>query len=290
MYRDHANNRIVLCTDGVANEGNTGPESILQQVRTDADRGIYLSAIGFGMGNYNDVLLEQLADRGDGNYYYVDNLEEARRVFVENLTGTLQTVARDVKVQVEFDPTRVLRYRLLGYENRDVADQDFRNDRVDAGEVGAGHGVTALYELKLARGVRQGRIAAVRVRYARVERKSAGDSKAQEIEADFDASDLRSNIDRASPYLRLDAAAAEFAEILRGSFWARNHQIPGLLPLARDAAQNLNEPTAREFVSLAERAVGLSETLSPQERDDRTPPRDWERRQWEWRRERGDVR
>src|SRR5205823_899226 len=128
QYRPEANNRIVLCSDGVANVGNTGPQSILERARNEADRGIHLSTIGFGMGNYNDVLMEQLADKGDGNYYYVDDLAEARRVFVENLTGTLQTIAKDAKIQVEFDPSRVLRYRLLGFENRDVADRDFRND------------------------------------------------------------------------------------------------------------------------------------------------------------------
>src|SRR5688500_4192831 len=155
-HRPGTIHRLVLCSDGVANVGATGPESILARVRTEADRGIQLTTIGFGMGNYNDVLMEQLADRGDGNHYYVDGIDEAPRGHLENLTGTLQTIARDAKVQVEFDSTRVLRYRLLGFENRDVADHDFRNDRVDAGEIGAGHEVTALYEVKLARGVETG--------------------------------------------------------------------------------------------------------------------------------------
>ncbi len=119
-------------------------------MRYQSDRGIHLSTIGFGMGNYNDVLMETLADKGDGNYYYVDRIEEAARVFRENLTGTLQTLGRDAKIQVEFDPEQVARWRLIGYENRDVADRDFRNDAVDAGEIGAGHRVVALYEIKLA--------------------------------------------------------------------------------------------------------------------------------------------
>ena len=112
------------------------------------------------MGNYNDVLMERLANDGDGNYAYVDTLSQARRVFVENLTGMLQVIAKDAKVQVDFDPNVVSRYRLLGYENRRIADRDFRNDTVDAGEVGAGHTVTALYEIKFQEGV-QGRIATV---------------------------------------------------------------------------------------------------------------------------------
>ena len=113
------------------------------------DEGVTLTTVGFGMGNYNDVLMEQLANDGNGTYHYVDTLAEARRLFVENLTGTLQYIAQDAKIQVEFDAETVRSYRLLGYENRDVADEDFRNDEVDAGEVGAGHTVTALYEIKI---------------------------------------------------------------------------------------------------------------------------------------------
>ncbi len=101
------------------------------------------------MGNFNDVLMEQLANNGNGSYAYVDNLNEAQRIFVENLTGTLQIIAKDAKVQVEFNPQNVSRYRLLGYENRSLADEDFRKDDVDAGEIGSGHSVTALYEIKL---------------------------------------------------------------------------------------------------------------------------------------------
>ena len=165
-FRPESINRLVLCSDGVANVGRTGPESILARVEREAGDGIELTTVGFGMGNYNDVLMEQLADRGDGNYAYVDTLDEARRIFVENLTGTLQTIASDAKIQVEFDPEAVSRYRLLGYENRDVADQHFRDDTVDAGEIGAGHRVTALYEIKLAdEPRRRGPLAEVRLRY-----------------------------------------------------------------------------------------------------------------------------
>jgi len=148
-YRAGGINRLVLCSDGVANEASTRAEEILAHVRRESDGGIHLSAVGVGMGNYNDVLLERLADRGDGNYAYVDDLAEARRVFGENLAGTLRTVAEDAKVQVEFAPDAVERWRLIGYENRRVADEDFRDDAVDAGEVGAGHQVTALFEVKL---------------------------------------------------------------------------------------------------------------------------------------------
>ncbi|RKX28454.1 MAG: VWA domain-containing protein, partial [Candidatus Zixiibacteriota bacterium] len=142
-------NRIILCSDGVANVGRTGPDDILKQIKEYANKGITLTAVGFGMGNFNDVLMEKLGNKGNGSYAYVDKLPEARRVFVENLTGMLQVIARDVKIQVEFDPEVVRSYRLLGYENRDVDDNKFRDDKEDGGEIGAGHEVTALYEIKL---------------------------------------------------------------------------------------------------------------------------------------------
>jgi Ca-activated chloride channel family protein len=256
-YRAKAINRIVLCSDGVANVGVTGPESILADVRTGADRGIHLTTIGFGMGNYNDVLMEQLADRGDGNHYYVDEIGEARRVFVEKLTGTLETIAKDAKVQVEFDSTRVVRYRLLGFENRDVADRDFRNDKVDAGEIGAGHEVTALYEVKLAPRVTQGTIATVRFRYARPEQQGGGAPQVREMERRFDAAALGHRFEDAAPRFRLDAAVAEFAEILRGSYWARDGRLSDVLSVARDAARDLQDEASTEFVTLVERAATL---------------------------------
>lgn len=256
-YRKGTINRVVLCSDGVANVGLTGPESILRQVRTASDHGIHLSTIGFGMGNYNDVLMEQLADKGDGNYYYVDDLDEARRVLVENLTGTLQTIAKDAKIQVEFDSTRVLRYRLLGFENRDVADRDFRNDKVDAGEIGAGHEVTALYEVKLAPGVARGTLATVRLRYAAPERNRGAAPRVREIERRFDVGDMSRRIEDASPRLRLDAAVAEFAEILKGSYWARESRLTDVLAMARGAARELADPASTGFVALVEKAVSL---------------------------------
>ena len=266
-YQPGAINRVVLCSDGVANVGVTGPESILAQVRTEADRGIHLTTIGFGMGNYNDVLMEQLADRGDGNHYYVDDIVEARRVFIENLTGTLQTIAKDAKVQVEFDSTRVIRYRLLGFENRDVADRDFRNDKVDAGEIGAGHEVTALYEVKLAPGATQGTLATVRLRYARPDQEGAGAPQVRELEQRFDAAALGRRFEDAAPRFRLDAAVAEFAEILRGSYWAKGGRLSDVLSVARDAARSLRDDTTARFVSLVEKAAALSGRSKPGERE-----------------------
>ncbi len=163
-FRPGAINRVILCSDGVANVGVTGPDAILEEIRGYTETGITLTTVGFGMGNFNDVLMEQLADKGDGNYAYVDTLDEARRLFVDNLTSTLQVIAKDAKVQVDFNKEVVARYRLIGYENRAVADQDFRNDTVDAGEIGAGHHVTALYAVILNPGA-QGRLATVQLRW-----------------------------------------------------------------------------------------------------------------------------
>lgn len=142
-------NRVVLASDGVANVGLTDPEGLVGLIRDDADRGIQLVTIGVGMGNFNDVIMETLANDGDGFYAYVDDVTEAERLFSDELVSTLLTVAIDAKIQVEFDDDAVESYRLLGYENRAVLDDDFRNDDVDAGELGAGHQATALYELVL---------------------------------------------------------------------------------------------------------------------------------------------
>jgi Ca-activated chloride channel family protein len=142
-------NRIILATDGDFNVGTSDLDSLKKLIEQKREEGISLSVLGFGTGNYNDQLMEQLADVGNGNYAYIDGLNEARKVLVEELPSTLMTIAKDVKIQVEFNPDMVKEYRLLGYENRGLAREDFNNDKVDAGEIGAGHTVTALYELVL---------------------------------------------------------------------------------------------------------------------------------------------
>ncbi len=260
-------NRVILCSDGVANVGRTGADEILARIGRDASRGIELTTVGFGMGNYNDVLMEKLANNGNGNYFYVDQLREARRVFVENVTGTLQTIAQQVKAQVEFNDDVVRRYRLLGYENRDVADKDFRNDAVDAGEIGAGHEVTALFEIKLEKNARdRGRLATVRVRHEDpvtfeiTERKR--DVDLREAHKDFNATD---------PTFRLDAAVAEFAEILRHSYWAKDSDLNEVYRVAYMAASELrSREQADEFLRLVDRAKGLRDGLA----------QNWDRPDW----------
>ncbi|MGB4336926.1 MAG: VWA domain-containing protein [Chromatiaceae bacterium] len=143
-------NRVILATDGDFNVGMVNHEALIQLIEQERAKGISLTTLGFGGGNYNDQLMEQLADKGNGNYAYLDTLQEARKVLVDELASTLETIAGDVKLQIEFNPAQVAEYRLIGYENRLLAREDFNNDRVDAGEVGAGHSVTALYEITLA--------------------------------------------------------------------------------------------------------------------------------------------
>lgn len=140
-------NRVILCTDGDFNVGVSDDGSLTRLIEEKAKSGVFLSVLGFGMGNYQDAKLELLADKGNGNYGYIDSKREAEKLLVEQINGTLVTIAKDVKLQVEFNPATVQRYRLIGYENRRLQKEDFPNDQVDAGEIGAGHTVTALYEI-----------------------------------------------------------------------------------------------------------------------------------------------
>ncbi len=255
-FEEGAINRVILCSDGVANVGRTGPESILARIAAYADRGIELTTVGFGMGNYNDALMERLADTGDGRYAYVDALPEARRIFAEELTGTLLTVARDARAQVDFNPETVARYRLLGYENRDIADERFRDPTVDAGEVGAGHTVTALYEVKLQPGVRRrsrALLATLSLRW----RPAAGGAE-QEIQRSLAFRDLAPSWEAATPALRLASLAAEFAEILRGAYWARGGDMGEVLRRAQELAPAFaGDPRMADFVGLAAAAAEL---------------------------------
>ena len=146
-FKKGGTNRVILCTDGDFNVGVTSPGELVAMIQDKAKTGIFLSVFGVGMGNLKDATLEKLADKGNGNYAYIDTLAEGRKVFVEQMTGTLFTIAKDVKVQVEFNPAQVAAYRLIGYEDRLLAKEDFNDDTKDAGVMGAGHTVTALYEI-----------------------------------------------------------------------------------------------------------------------------------------------
>ncbi|MEE8523947.1 MAG: von Willebrand factor type A domain-containing protein [Thermoanaerobaculia bacterium] len=253
--RRGAINRVILCSDGVANVGRTSADSILERIRRDADQGVELTTVGFGMGNYNDTMMERLADTGNGRYAYVDSLDEARRIFVEDLTGTLQTIAAEARVQVEFNPEVVSRYRLLGYENRDIADERFRDDTIDAGEIGAGHTVTALYEVKLeGKPKRQSEIATLHLRWA-----SAAAGKMVEISHTVTGKDFAPTWDKASPALRLTSLVAEFAELLKQTYWSKGGEIDGVFFRAQQvSAEFAGDRKVAEFVSLVGRAAEYS--------------------------------
>ncbi len=247
-YRSDATNRVILCSDGVANVGNVDANSILEFVHGYIKEGIYLSTFGFGMGNLNDTLLEQLADRGNGVYAYIDTLEEAQRLFVEELTSTLQTIALDAKVQVDFNPDVVACYRLMGYENRAVADQDFRNDSVDAGEIGAGHHVVAMYAVMF-NPEAQGRIATVQLRW-----QDPQTYQVTEINGNLNTWDLAGSFEQADPHYQLAAAVAQYAEALRGSPWAAHTSMNRIAEIVSRLSRAMpGDEDMAEFASLVYR-------------------------------------
>ena len=252
-------NRVILCSDGVANVGQTGSDAILKEIRTYVKEGVTLTTVGFGMGNYNDILMEQLANKGNGSYAYVDTLKEAKRVFVENLTGTLQVIAKDAKIQVEFNPETVSRFRLLGYENRRLAHEDFRNDTVDAGEVGAGHSVTALYEIKLHEDA-NGKLATVSIRH-----ENPDTGNVTEVNRSISTDALKGSFEETTPTFQLAVSVAEFAEILRGSFWAQEgsleivrETLEGILPHIHAKTREHSERN-EELLSLVRKAQRFKE-------------------------------
>lgn len=254
-------NRIILCSDGVANVGVTGPAGILKQIKRFADRGITLSSIGFGMGNFNDILLEKLGNKGNGHYAYVDDIAEARRIFVDNLTGNLQVIARDVKIQVDFDPDIVRSYRLLGYENRDVDDDKFRDDKEDGGEIGAGHETTALYEIKFKDGIdelsRSKPLGTIYIRY-----KDPESFEVTEINRPIRMDVFKSKFEDTSPQFRMAAAAAEFSEILRKSYWAKGSQLSAVGEVLKDVYDKIGTSDVLELMHLVASADKLQEQLA----------------------------
>ena len=239
---------VLLLSDGVANVGATRTDDILESIGERADIG--LSTIGVGLGPFNDELMEQLANQADGTYHYIDTPSEAVRVFVDDLDGLLAYAARDAKVQVEFNSDVVRSYRLLGFENRDIEDEAFRDDARDAGEIGIGHSSTALYELELVSRLRDGRsaIATVRMRY---ERPATG--TIVELVTHLTRSAVERSFEATSPHFRLAAVAAEFAEILRASPYATSRSLSELLYQAEVVADDLHrDADAGELASLVE--------------------------------------
>jgi len=269
-YIDGGINRVLLATDGDFNVGTIDFEMLKQLVAERRGSGIGLSTLGFGSGNYNDHLMEQLAAAGNGNYAYIDTLSEARKALVDSVSSTLLTIAQDVKIQLEFNPATVAEYRLIGYENRSLEREDFTNDKVDAGEVGAGHSVTAIYEIALqgSTGIRLNdsryqpavkpatvavdELALVRVRY-----KEPGSGRSELIEQPVLQSTIRAGLQQTSERYRFAAAVAAFGQLLRGGSYTGDFDYDDVRALAR-AARGADPFGYRgEFLQLAGLASGL---------------------------------
>ncbi|RVD78338.1 vWA domain-containing protein [Pseudomonas koreensis] len=257
-------NRILLATDGDFNVGVSDFDSLKQMAVDKRKTGISLTTLGFGVDNYNEHLMEQLADAGDGNYAYIDNLREARKVLVDQLGSTLAVVAKNVKLQVEFNPAQVSEYRLLGYENRALKREDFSNDKVDAGEVGAGHTVTALYEIvpagekgwleplrygksEAAVAAKNGEMAMLRVRYQQPD-----GGKSLLIERP-----IANQVAPASEDLRFAAAVAAFSQQLKDARYTGDFSLKDTEALARGARGDDRFGLRNEFVQLVELAQSL---------------------------------
>lgn len=235
--------RVIVLTDGDTNLGrNLSAAEMLSAVKGYVAEGVTLSTVGFGMGNYRDDTMERLADNGNGNCVYIDSEDEAARVFGERHESLIEVAARDAKIQVEFDPKQVRSYRLIGYDNREVADRDFRNDRVDGGEVGIGHQVTALYEVELARTGGES-FGAVHVR-ARAPEGAAVEEHRYPLERRA----LHGSIDDAPADFRFASAVATIADVLRGAKEAPEGAMRRAVALA--AASTGGKPARREFVAL----------------------------------------
>ncbi|MBS7661183.1 VWA domain-containing protein [Pseudomonas lalucatii] len=267
-------NRILLATDGDFNVGISDFATLKALAADKRKTGISLTTLGFGTGNYNEQLMEQLADAGDGNYAYIDNLREARKVLVEQLSSTLSVVARDVKLQLEFNPAQVAEYRLLGYENRALRREDFANDKVDAGEIGAGHSVTALYEIVpvgqqgwlgplryrqpgVEAAGKSGELAWLRIRY-----KAPQAARSRLLEVPVRARPGAS-LAAASEDLRFAAAVAAFAQQLSGGRYTGDFDLAATADLARSARGEDRFGLRSEFVQLVELARSLQAPALP---------------------------
>ncbi|MFM9862154.1 MAG: vWA domain-containing protein [Micropepsaceae bacterium] len=266
-------NRVILATDGDFNVGITDPEQLEAFVARERENGVTLTCLGFGTGNYNDALMQKLAQKGNGNAAYIDTLNEGRKVLVEQVGGTLFTIAKDVKFQVEFNPARVNEYRLIGYETRLLNREDFNNDKIDAGDIGAGHAVTALYEIVPAgskahmidplryEAVKRpapttatgGEIAFLKMRY-----KLPSQDKSRLIERPITNSDIIADVKNAPADLRFAAAVAGFGQLLRADPHLKNFNLKNVVALAADARGPDESGYRAEFVQMVKLAQSLS--------------------------------
>lgn len=263
------NNRIILCTDGDFNVGASSDDELERMVEKERENGVYLTVLGFGTGNYQDAKMQKLADKGNGNHAYIDQLSEAKKVLVSEFGGTLFTIAKDVKLQIEFNPSRVQGYRLIGYENRMLNKEDFNDDKKDAGELGSGHTVTALYEI-IPVGINSDFLKNTdTLRYMKEEKFSASafsdelmtvklrykqpDGNISKL-LSVNVADSKTALNSSSTNYRFAAAVAEFGMLLRNSSFKQHASYNNVINLAGDAVGADREGYRKEFVKLVEKA------------------------------------
>lgn len=233
MYQPGLNNRIIFSSDGMANVGASNADALIEAVNQSRDQSIFISTVGVGYGMYNDALLEQLANKGNGQYLYIGSDNDIRVAFVDKFSSQIQTIAKNVKTQVEFNPEFVSHYRLLGYENRSLKNEDFLDASKDGGEIGAGHKVTAIYEVKFKKTPRNTNIAQFRLAYQKPE-----GEKIYTIEKAIPASIIKSSFKNASFDLRLSSSTAAFAEKLRESYWSQNYDYADIKDILKTLPSN----------------------------------------------------
>lgn len=274
-------NRVILATDGDFNVGTTDRESLIKLVEKNAKENVYLSMLGFGMGNYKDGLMESLSNIGNGNYAYIDTMSEARKVMVEQMSGTLVTIAKDVKLQVEFNPKFVQSYRLVGYENRVLKNEDFNNDAKDAGDIGAGHTVTALYEIVPVGEKPNGKVDALKYQKVEASEKSAqtvaNDSnelltlKIRYKKPDGNVSAKQEfplmnaqtkSFENSSEAYRFSSAVALFGMILRDSEYVQDGTFKDVLQTAKKAQGEDKNQYRQEFIDLVGKVEGMKKNTA----------------------------
>lgn len=267
------NNRIILATDGDFNVGASSDDDLVRLIEKERQSGIYLSVLGYGMGNYKDNKMQQLADKGNGNHSYIDNINEARKVLVNEFASTLFTIAKDVKIQVEFNPAKVQAWRLIGYENRVMAAEDFNDDKKDAGELGSGHTVTALYEI-IPAGVKSdfiGNVDTLKYQSAKTTTATAGGNEIMTIKLrykkpDEDVSKLMVHpvtdshlaLAGTSDNFRFSAAVAAFGMLLRHSEYKQSASFEQVISLAKNAKGDDANGYRSEFINLVKSAGSLT--------------------------------
>jgi Ca-activated chloride channel family protein len=278
-FKDGAVNRVILATDGDFNVGINDPERLEDFVAAKRDSGVFLTVLGFGRGNYHDVLMQKLAQAGNGNAAYIDSIREAQKVLIDEMSSTLFPIASDVKIQVEFNPTAVKEYRLIGYETRMLEREDFNNDKVDAGEIGSGHTVTAIYEivpvgsdaglidpLRYEDDIAKSANKAMEVAFVRVRHKKPGEEDSHLIEEPVMIDTLMRDLDDAPDDIRFAASVAAFGQHLKGATHLKAFDLDEILDLARSGKGQDEFGYRSEFIQLvrsAKTARGLPELGYP---------------------------